>query len=124
MRQCSGMTINTSINFYLHYNVNYSVDGKTVFKKAEGIFAHTELELNEDGSIGVDRYSFGNGRFYIDKEGDGQVDKVSQYSLFTRGPHSRHFDRKKHLEQYQDVFRKADEDFRRQLDRFGLFLDR
>lgn len=109
----------TGSNFYFHHNVNYEEDGKRVFQKADGIFAHTELEINEDGSVEMNRYSFGNNRFYTDKDGDGKVDRVFQGSnLFARGSHSRAFYRDEHLEQYPQVFERADQDFRQQMKRF------
>ena len=115
----------TGINFYAHHNINYEVDGKRVFQKADGIFAHTELEINEDGSVEMDRYSFGNTRFYTDKEGDGKVDRVFQGSNpFARGSHSRAFHRDKHLEQYPQVFERADQDFRQQMKRFKPYINR
>ena len=113
------------INFYAHHNVHYQVDGKRVFQKVDGIFDYTQLEINEDGSVKVDRYSFWNSRFYTDKDGDGNVDGIFQDSNpFARGYHLRSFERDKHLKQYPAVFQDADRDFRKQVQRFKPYINR
>ncbi len=120
-----GLGIVTGINFYLHHNVNYEEDGKRIFQKADGIFDYTELEINEDDSIDISRYSFGNTRFYTDEDGDEKVDRIFKASHpFVRGSHSRAFYRDKHLEQYPQIFERADQDFREQMKRFKPYINR
>lgn len=117
------MGVQTGCNFYSHHNVNYEEYGQRVYQKADGITAYdyTSLVINEDGSVEIDRYSLRNYRFYTDKDGDGKVDRVFQGdNLFGRGSYSRVFRRDKHLEQYPEVFERADQDFRQQMKRFRL----
>lgn len=122
-----GLGVCTGINFYKHHNVSYEIvqEGKKVFQKADGIFTYTELEINKDGSVNINRYPFGDIRFYTDKDGDGNVDSIFQGSnLFVRGSHSRSFERDKHLKQYPAVFQDADRDFRQQMQRFKPYINR
>ena len=117
----------TGGNFYFHHNVNYEEDGKKVFQKVDGIFDYTELNINEGGSVDVIRHSLVNYRSYTDKDGDEIVDRVFHGSnLFVRGSgsHSRMFLRDEHLEQYPQVFEKADQDFREQMKRFKPYINR
>lgn len=112
----------TGGNFYFHHNTNYEVDDKKVFQKADGIFAHTKVEINEGGSVKIARYSpIGTTRFYDDEDGDGIVDRIFRCSnLFDRGSYNRTFYRDRHLKQHPSVFQKADQDFRQQIKRFKL----
>lgn len=109
-------------NFYFHHNTNYEVDDKKVFQKVDAIFAHTKVEINEDGSVEIARYSpLGTTRFYNDEDGDGMVDRIFICSnVFARGSYDRAFYRDRQLKQHPSVFKKADQDFRQQIKRFKL----
>ena len=116
----------TGINFCTHHNVSYETDNKKVFQKANGILAHTQIEVNKDGSVAMNRYNHIRGiRFYTDNDGDGKVDRVIYAAkLFSRGPHSETFYRDEHLEHYPQVFETADQDFRQQMKRFKPLMNR
>lgn len=115
----------TGLNFYRHHNVHYELGGNKLFKKADGLFGYTVLEIDKEGSVGIDRYSFANTIFYTDKDGDGNVDNIFQWpNLFLRGSHLGIFERGKHLNQYPIVFQDADRDFREQMQRFKPYINR
>jgi len=117
----------TGYNFYAHHNTSYETDNKKVVQKADGIMAHTELEIDtENGSVEITRHHALNFRSYTDSNGDGNVDRVYRRlgNPFARGSHSRSFERDKHMEQYPTVFQEADRDFRQQMQRFKPYINR
>jgi len=123
----AGLGVITGLNFYQHHDVNYEIvqEGKKVFQKVDGIFAYTKLEINEDSSVEIGRYSYGDNKFYTDIDGDENVDIIFQFgNPFLRGSHSNTFHRDKDLKQYPIVFQEADKDFRGQMQRFKPYTNK
>ncbi len=115
----------TGVNFYAHHNVSYGEYGNKVFQKVDGIFAYTQLEINLDGSVNIDRHSFGKDILYTDGEGDGNVDRIVQFSSpIVRGPDYRILYRGEDLKHNPVVFEDADRDFREQMLRFKPLINR
>lgn len=112
------------INFYEHHNVSYETDNQRVFQKADGILGYTEVRIDEDGSVKMNRFSWGNNRGYTDKDANGVVDETfgSIPNQFSRGSHFGYLKRNEHLRQYAAVFQEADGDFRQQVQRFKPHL--
>lgn len=118
----------TGLNFYTYHNVAYEeVDGTRVFQKADGVYSSTRLEINPDGSVGIERFSFFP-RGYTDDRGDGKVDRISRHPhLFARGSSTKDVKelyRTKDLGQYPEVFESADQDFREQMERFQPLIEK
>lgn len=110
----------TGINYYENQNVNYNVNGKKVFQKIDGVLAHTQIEINNDNSIAINRYTPLGSKIYTDTNRDGKIDELFEsYGLINRGPDYRIFD-KKDLLKKPEILKKANQDFIKQLKRFDL----
>jgi len=126
-----GLSIPFSMNVYKNHNVDYQIEGRRVLKKVDGIFANTRVEIDKDGSIEMTRASLcGEYRSYTDEDRDGYLDSIylGGHMFPGRGAEleSRIFYRDGtlwrdgDLENYPDVFTNGEQDFREQLERFGL----
>ncbi len=118
------LDIGTSINYIAHHNNNYEIEGKKVFEKADGFFAHTRLEINKDNSRRMIRYSLSDNLVYIDRDFDGNIENIFRYSNpFERNNYSEIFEKEKDFESYASVFEDAQKDFDEQMNRFRANLN-
>ena len=128
-----GLSILFSLNVYQNSNVDYYSKDRRVLKKIDGIFPYTKFEVYDNGMVEMTRTSgffSGQYRSYIDKEGDGKLDRIYlSGEFFGRGPEteSRLFAREDPfgnyegtLETHLDIFVNSEREFREQLRRFGL----
>jgi hypothetical protein len=113
-------------NFYAHNNHIYEIGDKKVFQKMDGIASYTALEISkEDSSFDVKRYSPFGYRRYKDDDGNGIVDELYlEPNPFTRNSRPKVLERNRHMKKYQSVFQKADRDYRQQIKRFKIFMNR
>lgn len=118
---CVGFGLAGVYNAYLHHNISYETHNKRVMEKVDGIFSHTEIEIDKrDGDVKVVRYDLLNYRSYFDEDEDLKVDEVYLGdNMFIRGSHSKFFQRDKHFNENSEVFNEADKEFRKQIKRFG-----
>jgi hypothetical protein len=120
-----GISTLTVINLYFHHNVKYQTDEKTVLQKMDGIVDWTQVTIDKDGPVHVNRRHLLNWRDYTDKDNDGEVDRIYLGdNPFVRGSHSKSYYREEDLAKYPQVFQRADEDFRKQIKRFKPHINR
>ena len=112
-------------NLYSH-NVRYETPyGTTIEKSDDGLYNYTAINIRRDGSVRVVREHGTNWRSYSDRNEDGFVDSIIKHKRpFARGPSALILERKNDLGKYSSDFQEADEDFRQQMIRFKLSIER
>lgn len=110
----------TGTNFYLHNNLSYEDRNKKIFQKADGVFAYTELVINQDNSKVIRKNSLINSKYYEDTDNDKRIERVIQWHHpFYRGPNYREFSEKE-LEDNPEILERANQEFNEELRRFRI----
>lgn len=112
------------LNVYYNHNVNYEVNGKRYFKKVDGIFSHTEIIINNNGSIELKKLGIGSYIAYDDRNNDKKVDWIflgGNPLSKGAGSESRSFERNEDLEKNIQLFQDADKLYEKELKRFKLY---
>lgn len=114
------------INYYTKHNVVEEYEGGVKASKMDGMWGHTDIDYVDGKIRTVNRFSFwGTTRDYQDTDGDGVVDRVHLMpgNLFSRGGRmDRVYYLDEHLDQYPEVFTKAQNDVDEQDTRFKDLL--
>ena len=115
----------TGFNLYSHQNVRYvDENGKKMFQKIDGPFNYTEVKIDTDGSIEINK-NHSHYKSYTDKNGDGLVDRLGDGgNLLVRGSHFRYLCREEHFGKYTKEFQLADAEFKKEMERFKQLINK